>query len=202
MTKRPTPRAPRPTAPSGYSSEETLEPPSGVRPKEQRLDADCPPDHTFLDGTVQAVMGRRIPSFGQVDFGDQADLAPRFGEIDLGLDESEDATRIGRVDPKLLDDAQESPADGESRTSISSLSAHIASFVARPAAVGDARVPRVVVPMDQITRLPIDHRAGFLLAHIDGTQTMEEILDVCPMPRSEALDLIAELASLGVLAIN
>ncbi len=56
--------------------------------------------------------------------------------------------------------------------------------------------------MDQITRLPIDHRAGFLLAHIDGTQTMEEILDVCAMPRGEALDLIAELASLGVLAIN
>src|SRR5690606_6766712 len=40
-------------------------------------------------------------------------------------------------------------------------------------------VPRVLVGPDEIAKLPIDHRAGFLLGFIDGMQTMEEILDVC-----------------------
>ncbi len=157
-----------------------------------------PLDRTLPDATVSSAMGTsgRIKGFGRIELEE-----PRaFGELDLGLEEPEETTRIGRVDPRLLRD--EHPSDSDGRTSISSLSAHIASFVSRPAAAVDGRVPRVVVPMHQITRLPIDHRAGFLLAHIDGTQTMEEILDVCAMPRGEALDLIAELASLGVLAIN
>lgn len=163
-----------------------------------------PFDHTLPDATVRSVMGTsgRIKDFGRIELEEPVMPArpAGFGEIELDLGEPDETTRIGRVDPRLLRGGH--PADGDGRTSISSLSAHIASFVSRPAAAVDERVPRVVVPMEEITQLPIDHRAGFLLAHIDGTQTMEEILDVCAMPRGEALDLIAELASLGVLAIN
>ena len=175
-----------------------------VRQNAPLEDGNFPFDRTLPDATVNTAMGTsgRIKDFGRIELEEPVVPEPLrrgFGEIELELGEPEEITRVGRVDPRLLR-SEGHPADGDGRTSISSLSAHIASFVARPAV--DGRVPRVVLPMDQITRLPIDHRAGFLLAHIDGTQTMEEILDVCAMPRGEALDLIAELASLGVLAIN
>ncbi len=50
-----------------------------------------------------------------------------------------------------------------------------------------------------LSKLPIDHRAGFLLAHVDGMQTLEEILDVCAMPATEALELIDKLQKMGVI---
>ena len=50
-----------------------------------------------------------------------------------------------------------------------------------------------------MSKLKIDHRAGFLLAHVDGMQTLEEILDVCAMPAAEALALIANLKAMGVI---
>jgi hypothetical protein len=40
-------------------------------------------------------------------------------------------------------------------------------------------IPRLLKSMGEVSKLPIDHRAGFLLAHVDGMQTLEEILDVC-----------------------
>lgn len=63
-------------------------------------------------------------------------------------------------------------------------------------------IPRVLLSPQEIARLPIDHRAGFLLGFIDGMQTMEEILDVCAMPPGEALDLIRSLVDMGVITIE
>lgn len=60
-------------------------------------------------------------------------------------------------------------------------------------------IPRLLQSMAEVSRLKIDHRAGFLLAHVDGMQTLEEILDVCAMPATEALSLFANLKSLGVI---
>lgn len=60
-------------------------------------------------------------------------------------------------------------------------------------------IPSIRKAAGEIAKLPIDHRAGFLLAHVDGSQTLEEILDVCAMPASEALQLIAKLKELGVI---
>src|SRR5439155_22020444 len=44
------------------------------------------------------------------------------------------------------------------------------------------RVPVVMVPREQLRWLSIDHRAGFLLSHIDGVSSLEMILDVSGMP--------------------
>lgn len=63
-------------------------------------------------------------------------------------------------------------------------------------------IPRVLLGPQEISKLPIDHRAGFLLGFIDGMQTMEEILDVCAMPQSEALELIRTLVEMGVIRIE
>lgn len=60
-------------------------------------------------------------------------------------------------------------------------------------------IPRLLKSMAEVSKLKIDHRAGFLLAHVDGNQTLEEILDICAMPSAEALALIASLKEMGVI---
>ena len=60
-------------------------------------------------------------------------------------------------------------------------------------------IPRMLKSLAEISKLKMDHRAGFLLAHVDGMQTLEEILDVCAMPASEALELIAKLKEMAVI---
>jgi hypothetical protein len=50
--------------------------------------------------------------------------------------------------------------------------------------------------------LGLDHRAGFLLSRIDGLSSVEEILDVCGMPRLEALKTLAELIERGAISFD
>ena len=63
-------------------------------------------------------------------------------------------------------------------------------------------IPVLQKSLVEVSRLPIDHRAGFLLTLVDGMQTLEEILDVCAMPADEALELIEKLREMGVLAFE
>jgi hypothetical protein len=61
------------------------------------------------------------------------------------------------------------------------------------------RLPIVVMAPAQIDGLGIDHRAGFLLSLIDGSSTLEAILDVCGMPRLDALRILHELVQRGAV---
>jgi len=54
-------------------------------------------------------------------------------------------------------------------------------------------VPVVLVARDQVRWLTIDHRAGFLMSVIDGVSDVETVLDVCGMPRFDALRILSEL---------
>ncbi|MEO7328919.1 MAG: hypothetical protein ABI193_10095 [Minicystis sp.] len=64
---------------------------------------------------------------------------------------------------------------------------------------GRRRVPRVVLGMDEIRYLSLDHRAGFLLSNIDGTMTVEEVLDVSGMAEFDALRLLDDFRERGVI---
>jgi hypothetical protein len=64
------------------------------------------------------------------------------------------------------------------------------------------RAPIVVVPATQMRWLSIDHRAGFVLSLIDGTSTVETILDVSGMPRLDALRILNELVQQKVVAFR
>lgn len=70
------------------------------------------------------------------------------------------------------------------------------------AMTSQSRIPRLLLGPNEIAKLPMDPRAAFLTSFIDGTQTMEEILDVCAMPESEALELIERLRQLGAITID
>lgn len=61
------------------------------------------------------------------------------------------------------------------------------------------RVPLVAVPDTEVRWLGLDHRAGFLLSRVDGSHTLEEIIDVSGMPRLEALKMLTELLDAGAI---
>ncbi len=60
----------------------------------------------------------------------------------------------------------------------------------------------VAVPPDQIRWLSLDHRAGFLLSMIDGTCSIDEILDVSGMARLEAMRILFMLYEQQVIRLE
>lgn len=64
------------------------------------------------------------------------------------------------------------------------------------------RVPVVLVAREQLRWLSIDHRAGFLLSHIDGVSSLEMILDVSGMPLLDALKILTELQQQRVISFR
>jgi hypothetical protein len=65
-----------------------------------------------------------------------------------------------------------------------------------------SHLPIVVMTPEQLDGLEIDHRAGFLLSLVDGASTLETILDMCGMPRLDALRILRELVQLGVIRLR
>lgn len=106
------------------------------------------------------------------------------------------ATELGsHVVPRTAAPPAWSAEDG---TAIA-VAGHRASIL--PAMISREGVPRVVLPGSEVAKLALDHKAGFLLAHVDGMHTMEEILDVCAMPEAEALAILERLCALGVIEL-
>jgi hypothetical protein len=64
------------------------------------------------------------------------------------------------------------------------------------------QVATLAVPPEQITWLSLDHRAGFLLSLIDGTLSIEEILDVSGMSRLDALRIMYTLVQQNVVMLR
>ena len=64
------------------------------------------------------------------------------------------------------------------------------------------QVPTVAVPPEQLRWLTLDHRAGFLLSHVDGVSSLEEILDISGMPHLEAMRIIYDLMQQRVIVLQ
>jgi hypothetical protein len=63
------------------------------------------------------------------------------------------------------------------------------------------QVISVVISPDEIQWLALDHRAGFLLALVDGQSTVDEILDISGMTRLDALKIIFDLTERQVVRL-
>ncbi|MFT3699099.1 MAG: hypothetical protein QM831_38490 [Kofleriaceae bacterium] len=61
------------------------------------------------------------------------------------------------------------------------------------------RQPQLARPLHELATAPISPRAAFLLSRIDGTLTIDEILDVSGMPRLEAYRHLCQLFLRGIL---
>jgi tetratricopeptide (TPR) repeat protein len=60
-------------------------------------------------------------------------------------------------------------------------------------------IPRVALKDDEIIWLNLDHRAGFVLAQIDGTVTFEDLFAVSGMSRLDTARILAQLVEEGVI---
>ncbi len=65
-----------------------------------------------------------------------------------------------------------------------------------------SQVPVVCLKDADIRWLGLDHRAGFVLSRIDDRANVDELLDVCGMPRLEALKTIIELINQGAVRLE
>jgi hypothetical protein len=64
------------------------------------------------------------------------------------------------------------------------------------------QVPAVIVQRTQLRWLSIDHRAGFVLSLIDGSSSLEMVLDVSGMPRLDAMRILVELIAQRIVALR
>jgi hypothetical protein len=62
--------------------------------------------------------------------------------------------------------------------------------------------PVVTMESESLKRLPLDHRAGFVLSLMDGSIDLDTVIDLCGMEREEALDLVRDLYESGVVAFR
>jgi hypothetical protein len=62
------------------------------------------------------------------------------------------------------------------------------------------KTPRVMLKDDEIIWLNLDHRAGFVLAQIDGSVTFEDLFAVSGMSRLDTARILAQLVDEGVIS--
>jgi hypothetical protein len=65
-----------------------------------------------------------------------------------------------------------------------------------------AAIPRIALPREQVAALALGDRAAFLLALVDGTLSIESILDASGMTPEEAIAVLRDLRRRGVIAFS
>ncbi|MEW5854326.1 MAG: hypothetical protein AB2A00_36465 [Myxococcota bacterium] len=61
------------------------------------------------------------------------------------------------------------------------------------------RAPSLAMTPDQLMRLKLDHRAGFLMSLVDGKTSFEEIVQISQLVRLHALFILGRLLELGAI---
>jgi hypothetical protein len=153
--------------------------------------------------------------------GSKFPLPPTLPEISLDLDEPGDddsgTQPIAEAWDQALDEMHRAARRGDSERALHLgtryLEQHgtnpsIELFVHELRGLVEARLTRtlaldrVVVlcrPLTEMSDATLDHRAGFLLSRIDGSTTVEELLDLAPIPRLDALRLLAQCLADGTI---
>jgi hypothetical protein len=67
--------------------------------------------------------------------------------------------------------------------------------------VGLGAVLRVAVAPEELRRLPLDHREGFVLSHIDGDTNLATLFDLSGMEPDEVARIVDRLLALGAVLI-
>jgi hypothetical protein len=62
--------------------------------------------------------------------------------------------------------------------------------------------PRIAVGYEQLVWQNLDARKGFLLSRVDGTMSVQDIIDIVHFPRQETIRLLAELVDEGILVCS
>jgi eukaryotic-like serine/threonine-protein kinase len=120
---------------------------------------------------------------------DQARLAMGFGDLDLAIDYAESALRFAaQSDTEVTRDAI-----GRASTLFDLIfETRLGSF--------DRRVVMRTGPTG--TRGSLSPQQAFLLSRLEGGEKLEEVVDLAPLPRREAIRLIVSLLRRGILEVE
>jgi len=139
------------------------------------IDHDVPPSEPREDRTRRRITAllERATAFGQ-----RGDLERSVTAVDLALSEDPNSA----LAQKLIQ---------RNRDTIMNV---FQGFL------GDLqRTPALARPLHELGSAPISPRAAFLLSRVDGTLSIDEILDVSGMPRLEAYRYLCQLVLRGIL---
>lgn len=130
-----------------------------------------PPEPRYVDEVETLLTGAR----------DLIDLDDHTGAMDLIIK----AAELAPDDPRVKKMRE------KSETTL------LAMFESKIGALEN--VPRVVLKEDEIIWLNLDHRAGFVLAQIDGSCTFDDVFAVSGMSRLDTARILAQLVEEGVI---
>lgn len=65
-----------------------------------------------------------------------------------------------------------------------------------------AAIPRRAMGEAELRSLPLDHRAGFVLAHIDGLTSVRTLVDVCGMSHDMLAGVVERLLALRAIVLR
>ncbi|MDB4953743.1 MAG: Tetratricopeptide repeat protein [Myxococcales bacterium] len=141
----------------------------------QEVDAEGPPDETKEDRTK-----RRIASL--------IDRALAWNGI------SDYDKAVAAVDLALSEDPNSALAQKMIHRNRDTIMTVFQNYI------GDLqRTPVLAKPLHELGNAPINPRAAFLLSRVDGTLSIDELLDVSGMPRLEAYRYLCQLFLRGIL---
>lgn len=63
-------------------------------------------------------------------------------------------------------------------------------------------VPQLCMAATSLVALPLDRRSGFVLSHIDGVRSVEEVVDIANLTADDTLEALAALANLGAITVD
>ena len=116
-----------------------------------------------------------------------------FGGLILVDDEEPLNQELAAIDDEwLLEDVDAEP-DSDDQP---------ADFVVPPRVIPMTATPRLCMRAADLVALPLDHRSGFLLSHIDGKRTIEEVIDVSHLSPIDTLEVIGSLIALGAITVE
>lgn len=146
-----------------------------IPPEAQRSPVPARPSVDAASFTPPSTRREMVDRFELGDFTGALALAETLLEIDASDDE---ARRISAT----------------SRTRLRAI------YVGRLGALD--QVPVMMIPHAELRWLALDHRAGFVLSLVDGTSSIEEIIDVSTMPQLEVLRTLYNLLSQNVISLR
>jgi tetratricopeptide (TPR) repeat protein len=126
--------------------------------------------------------------------------APR-SEVEVWLDGARELFALGdfsgslEMIEKIL---KIDPSHAEAREYLKQNEATLIAMYESKLGPADA-IPRLAIQPEEVMWLNLDHRAGFLLAQIDGTVSYEDLFALSGLPRLDTARIIAALLQEGVI---
>ncbi len=126
-------------------------------------------------------------------------MPPQFDVAKYAKDSD---ARIAGVRPESADEPPQGSPLPRSETRLSTRPSIAAAMTDEAWARSMTGAPVIVVSTAEIVRLPLDHRAGFLLSRMDGFIDLDTLVEVSAMRRAEALRLVRDLYDSGIVEFH